>query len=185
MPVGYYLIPMTSGPYSRANPQRPQYVDEIRCNWTGHNVDLFTLFVCKVNTTAEKHADLSSRAGVFPFPEGVEWDTVISTLAANLRNRIRTKLTQHDIPYDPSETIGELVMRVINIGLWHDPDTVENVTAVDALFSALPPGQQNKITALCTKWALPPPANTETVSAMSKRMGPRWWYGPSLAVREF
>ena len=68
MPVAYYIIPMVAGPYSRGNGQRPDYVDEIRCNWTGHNIDDYGIYLCKVNTTDAKHTDLASRTGVRQLP---------------------------------------------------------------------------------------------------------------------
>ena len=63
MPVNYYIIPQTAGPYSRSNPQMPMYVDEIRCNWTGHPVPGFDFFnnmplksLCRVYPCANRIA---------------------------------------------------------------------------------------------------------------------------------
>ena len=180
MPIGYYLIPMVAGPYSRTNPQRPAYVDEIRCNWTGHNVDALGVYVCKVNTTAAKHTDLASRAGVRQLPLSITWETVISSLTPVQRNAISNWCSNHGIPYDAAETVGDLLMRVINSGLWQ-----LGSTARTAAFATLTAAQQDRIRALCIKWGQPEPQAAETVAALSQRLGAVYWHGPTLPVTEF
>jgi len=179
MPEAYYLIPMSSPPYSRENPQRPLYVDEIRCNWTGHNVDEFGYYVCKVNTTEGKHADLAGRQGVFQLPRGYNWDTPISSLPAPARNVISNWCTNHNIAYDENETIGEFLMRVINSGLWN----IRNIST-DTQFQNLTAEQKSRITNFCTKWGIPTPSPTESLKSLSARCGRIWWYAPGLYVPE-
>lgn len=180
MPEAYYIIPMVAGPYSRANPQRPMYVDEIRCNWTGHPVAELGVYVCKVNTTDVKHSDLASRSGVFQLPRGYTWDTPISALPAAARNVIQSWLADHGLPYDANETIGELLMRIINSGLFS-----LGAAPLDTQFQNLSQAQKDKILALCTKWKVAPPASTETVREISRRCGQVWWHGPRLSVSEY
>lgn len=179
MPVGYYIIPMVSGPYSRENPQRPMYVDEIRCNWTGHNVDALGVYVCKVNTTDAKHADLASRAGVRALPRNVTWDTVISSLTAVQRNAISNWCNSKGIPYDSSETVGEFLMRVINSGLFGLGNA-----ALSTQVRNLNPAQQAAIAALCEKWGVAY-ADTDTVWQVSNRFGRVAWPGDTLTIEEY
>ena len=180
MPVAYYIIPMVAGPYSRANPQRPDYVGEIRCNWTGHNVDDLGVYICKVNTTDAKHADLASRQGVRQLPRSVTWDTVISTLTAPQRNAISNWCNSKNIPYDASETVGQLLVRIINSGLFGLGNT-----ALTTQFQNLTQAQKDKIVALCAKWGQAQPGATETVRQVTNRLGPIFWPGSELIVSEF
>lgn len=179
MPEAYYIIPMVAGPYSRTNPQRPQYVDEIACNWTGHNVDELGVYICKVNTTEAKHTDLASRAGVRQLPRGYTWDTVLSTLPPAARNAISNWCNSKSIPYDSSETIGQLLMRIINSGLFSLGNTALN-TQVQNLTQT----QRDRIATYCQKWNIQY-SQTDTVKQISERCGPIFWHGPSLHVEEF
>jgi hypothetical protein len=163
---------MVAGPYSRTNAQRPMYVDEIRCNWTGHNADALGVYVCKVNTTELKHADLASRAGVRQMPRGYSWDDVIGDLPPAGRNFISRWCSDHDFPYDDTETIGQLLMRVVNAGLF----ALGN-TALTTQYQALNQAQRDKIAGLCQKWGEATPGNTETVRQISNRLGPVFWPG--------
>lgn len=170
MPIGYYLIPMVDPPYSRENKQRPQYVDEIRCNWSGHNVDELGYYVCKVNTTVDKHTDLASRTGVRSLR--FAWDTVISTLTPVQRNAIKNWLTGKGLPYDASETIGELLMRVINSGLFS-----LGSTALTTQYQNLTQLQKDKIAAICQRTGIAVPEATETVRSITNRAGRVTWPG--------
>lgn len=183
MPVGYYIIPMVAGPYSEENPQRPAYVDEIRCNWTGHAVDALGVYVCKVNTSDTKHADLDGRAGVRSLPRNVTWDTVISTLPGVARNRISAWCTAHSVPYDASETIGQLLQRVISAGLLDLHGQV-----LTAQFQSLSAERQQKIRNLCQRFNRSEPISTETVRQIVNRLGDDVWPGNNTArvhVEEF
>lgn len=179
MPEAYYVIPMTSPPYSWANRQKPLYLDAIQCNWTGHNVDALGVYVCKVNTTEAKHTQLAAQAGVYQLPRQYTWNTVISTMQAAARNYIRNNIcTPFGIPYDSTETLGELCMRVINSGLFD-----LGSTPLDTQFQNLTTAQQNKIDVLCRKWGISY-APTDTVKQLSNRGGRLWWPGDQLVVPE-
>jgi hypothetical protein len=180
MPEAYYLIPMVPGPYSRGNGQRPMYVEDIQCNWTGHNVDELDVYVCKVNTTETKHTDLASRAGVRQLPRDYTWDTVISTMPPVARNFISNWCNSHNIAYDSAETIGQFLQRVINSGLF----SLGNV-AVSTQYQNLTQVQKDKISNLCAKWNITQPTNTETVRSITNRTGNVWWNGASLYVKEY
>jgi hypothetical protein len=172
MPEAYYLIPMVPGPYSRGNGQRPMYVDDIQCNWVGHNVDDLGVYVCLVNTTEAKHTDLNSRVGVHAIPRDYTWNTVISTMRPAARNFISNWCNSKNIPYDSSETIGEFLMRVINSGLY----SLGNI-ALNTQFQNLSQTQKDKITALCNKWGNANPSATETVRSITNRTGVTHWPG--------
>jgi len=172
MPVAYYIVPMVTGPYSRTNPQRPQFVDEIACNWSGHNVDALGVYICKVNTTEAKHTDLAGRAGVRQLPRSATWDTVISTLPPAARNAISNWCNGKGIPYSSAETIGQLLMRIINSGLF-----ALGATALATQYQNLSQAQRDRIAALCQKWGIAQPASTETVRQISDRLGPVFWPG--------
>jgi len=180
MAIGYYIIPMVAGPYSRENPQRPDYVNEIRCNWTGHNVDEMGIYICKVNTTDAKHTDLMSRTGVQRLPAEYTWDTVIADMHVAARNYIANSVcAAFDIPYDETETIGELLMRVINTGLF----SLQGLE-LDTQFYELPISSQNKILNLCDKWGIPI-NDTDTIRDITDRAGPHFWDGGKLQVSEY
>lgn len=172
MPIAYYIIPMVAGPYSRTNKQRPDYVDEIQCNWSGHNVDALGVYVCLVNTTEAKHADLASRASVRQLPRSVTWDTVLSTLPTAARNAILNWCSAHGIPYDATETVGQLLMRIINSGLLS-----LGATALTTQHRNLTQAQRDKIAALCQRKEQAIPSDTETVRQISDRLGRVVWPG--------
>jgi hypothetical protein len=183
MTVGYYIIPMTEPPYSHTNPQRPQYVNEIRCNWTGHNVDSLGVYVCKVNTTDAKHTDLASRTGVRQLPRAYTWSTVISTLPLAARNAISNWCSGKGIPYDATDTIGELLMRIIESGLFD-----LGATALNTQYQNLSQARKDKIVAICERRGWQVPAATDTVREMCRRLGRFIWPGDDetqVHVEEF
>lgn len=169
--IGYYIIPMVAGPYSRANPQRPMFVDEIRCNWSGHPVDALGVYVCKINTTEAKHSNLDGRTGVRSFPRNVTWDTVIATLPAVARNRISAWCTSKAVPrYDSAETIGQLLQRVISGGLLD-----LHGQTLTTQFQSLSGERQQRIRDLCQRFRRSEPASTETVRQIVNRLGNDVW----------
>jgi len=180
MPVNYYIIPQTAGPYSVSNPQMPMYVDEIQCNWSGHPVPGFDFFICKVNTLDAKHNDLIGRPGVYQMPKGYYWDTVISTIAAVGRNYISAWCSINGFPYDETETIGQFLMRIINTGLFELGSTPLNTP-----FSSLTSQQRVLIVASCLRWDIPTPNESETIREITDRCGPVWWNGDSIFVEEY
>ena len=170
MAEAYYIIPIVAGPYSEENRKRPDYVDEIQCNWTGHNVDALGVYICKVNTTEAKHTDLNGCPGVQQLPREYTWDTVIADMHVAARNYIANNVcAPMDIPYDETETIGEFLMRVINTGLFEFGEL-----ALNTQFYELPISSQNKIINLCTKWGIPI-NDTDTLREISDRVGPVFW----------
>lgn len=113
MPVRFYVIPMEPGPYSRANPQRPQFLDAIQANWSGYPLFAWSRYLCQVNTTSAKHAMLDAQVGVISLPGHVELDTLVGNLPLVMRNRIQTFLANVGLAYDVGETVEALIRRVI------------------------------------------------------------------------
>lgn len=163
---------MVAGPYNRQNPQRPDYVDEIQCNWTGHNVDAYSVYICKVNTTEAKHTDLNSRAGVRQLPRAANWNTQISTLAQNTQNVISNWCAGKDIPFDSSDTIGELLVRIIAAGIVG----FGNISLATQ-YQTLSQNMQDKILAIVQRFNLPSPQPTTTVRTMARVLGLALWPG--------
>lgn len=170
MSIAYYIIPMVAGPYSRTNKQRPDYVDEIQCNWTGHNIDDYGVYLCKVNTTDAKHTDLASRSGVRQLPRSANLNTVISTLPAAAQNAISNWCNNKDIPYDSSDTIGELLARIIGSGVFK----LGNAT-LTTQYQNLTQTQKDRITLICNRWGWALPSDTDTVAQIGKRLGKLSW----------
>ena len=170
MPVYYYLVPMSAPPYSRENPQRPLYMDEIRCNWTGHPLEGFGYYICLVNTTAAKHTKLASQPGVQRLPGN--WDTPVLSLSTPLQNTIKKWCDNHNIPYDPNETIGELIERIVAsavLGL--------QGYQLSTPFSLFPTDKREQILSFCQRFKLTIPNDRETIGALLHRSGHDMWPG--------
>lgn len=174
----HYLIPMVAGPYSRDNKQRPDYVDEIQCNWVGHNIDYYSYYICMVNTTEAKHADLASRAGVKQLPRKV-LSKLVGNLPAGVITQIQAILTQLDLPYYADETLKELIQRVLVSGLFHLP----NVSR-DTLLRDLPQEVQDRGGALLDKWGIPY-SGTDTVAQVIARCRDMFWHPENVNVEYY
>jgi hypothetical protein len=114
MPIGHYIIQMTAPPYSRATPQAPLYMDELRTNWSGYPLFGFDRYLVQVNTTDAKHDQLEGRAGVMSLRR-LNLDDTVGSLPSVARNRVRGYLTDLGLPYDANETIDQLIRRVITV----------------------------------------------------------------------
>lgn len=178
MPVAYYLVPMEPGPYSRTNKQRPQFMDEIKCNWTGYPLMGFDRYLCKVNTTAAKHADLESRAGVWAFPpDGL--NTVISTLHPSERNRIQQALNQLSLPYYNDETLRNLIQRVI-MAIECEWGSADRATELQNM----PGNSQARTANLFNKWGIQYQLG-DTLEQLLAAGGDTFWNPEALVVQEF
>lgn len=171
---------MVSPPYSLSNPQRPDYVDEIKCNWTGHNVDALGVFVCKVNTTAQKHAALAKRAGVRAMPAGITWETSVRALTSVKRTEISNWCANKGIPYDSTETVGQFLTRVICSGLFS-----LGLTKLGTRYADLTQEQMDKIARLRARHRQAALGEDETVRGVVDKLGPDVWPGDKLDVAEY
>lgn len=170
MSIHYYLVPMSAPPYSRENPQRPLYMDDIRCNWTGHPLNGLGYYVCLVNTTDAKHSELANQPGVQRLPGN--WNTPVLSLSTPLQNTINRWCNNHNIPYDPNETIGELIERIIAsavLGL--------QGYQLSTPFSLLPAYKRKQIIAFCQQSKFAIPNDNETMSTLLHRSGRDIWPG--------
>lgn len=59
---------MSEPPYSRENPQRPMYMDELRINWTGSPLFKRKCYLVMANSTPEKLLLLQNKKGVIDMP---------------------------------------------------------------------------------------------------------------------
>ena len=169
---------MTQPPYDRVNNQRPEYVNDIQCNWTGYPLDLFGYYVCKVNTTSAKHALLEASQGVWKFPEeGLE--TVIDTLHPSEQNRISQMCNSIGIPYYSDETLRILLQRVIVTDVldWGNHDRY--TTLAD-----MPGNSQSRTSNLFGKWNLSF-ADTNTLEQLQAICGDVFWNPDTLTVQEY
>jgi hypothetical protein len=175
----FYIIPMAPGPYSATNKQRPDYVEAVGClNWHGAPVFAFDVYVCRINTTPARHADLASRAGVRQFPAGVTWDTVISALTNLQQNFVSNVCSQLGIAFDASETVGGLLSRILfsaNLSFGNISTTTQ--------YNALTQIQRDGLAGFAQRWGLQPPGANETIKNMTGRMGAKMWNG-SLPILE-
>lgn len=176
--ISFYLVPMTQPPYDRVNNQRPEYVNEIQCSWTGYPLDSFGYYVCKVNTTPAKHTDLEGRQGVWRFPpDGLE--TVINTLHPSERNRISQLCGNIGVPYYSDETLRSLLQRVIvtDVLEWGNSD---RYTSLDAM----PGNSQARTSNLFGKWGLSF-TSADTLEQLQAICGDVFWNPDTLMVGEF
>jgi hypothetical protein len=178
MTVRFYVIPMEPGPYSRANPQRPEYVDAIQCNWSGYPLFQWDRYLVQVNTTPAKHAALDAQAGVIAMPEGV-LDDLISTLPLADRNRIQTFLGNIGIPYYTDETVADLIQRVIayaEFNLGNDDRA--------SLLSSLSQAKRDRIAFLMAKHNLTY-SEGESIGAVVARARDKMWNPHKTYMDEF
>ena len=150
MPVTWYIIPIVDGPYSRANPRRPEYVGSIRCNWVGHPLEFKNRYVCKVNTTEAKHALLAAGQGVLSLPR-----VVLTTLVRNLppakRAKIKNFLSNIELPdYEDTETLKRLLQRIVLSCILHLPNV-----SLETQLRDLPPAVQQRGAFILNKWGIP------------------------------
>ena len=113
MTIGFYVIPMEPGPYSRGNGQRPMYLDALRSHWSGYPLFQWDRYIVQVNTTVAKHTLLDAQAGVIGLPEAVELDMLVGDLSLLKRNRVEAFLTNIGVAYDPTETVEAMIRRII------------------------------------------------------------------------
>lgn len=103
-----FLVPMTEPPYSRQNPQRPMYMDELRINWTGSPLFKAKHYVVKTNSTAAKLLLLQNKPGVIDFPN-VDTDEL-----SKLTQDRKTKDTEIKKVLGLKDLAGEKVKDYIN-----------------------------------------------------------------------
>lgn len=111
---------MTEPPYSKENPQRPQYMDNLRINWTGSPLFAKKYYLVKANSTLEKLNTLQAEAGVIDLPN-INTD-VMETLpvARKIKNATIEKLL--GITSDPKSKVLDFVNQVARSGgnaAWH------------------------------------------------------------------
>lgn len=107
-----FLIPMTEPPYSRENPQRPQYMDELRINWTGSPLMVKKHYLVMANSTPEKLLELQNKKGVIDMPN-ID-DDKLKDLPQERKDK--NKLIEDLIgkTFDPEKSVKDLINEVAN-----------------------------------------------------------------------
>lgn len=101
---------MTEPPYSRENPQRPKYMDELRINWTGSPLMIKKHYLIKANSTLVKLNELQSQDGVIDLPN-VNTDVIENLpVARKVKNAVIEKLL--GITVDPKGKVVDFVNQV-------------------------------------------------------------------------
>ena len=176
MTVGYYIIPIAPPPYGPGNGERPLYVDAIRCNWTGQPFRSLGVYICKLNTTDAKHADLEAQTGVRRLPD---WNMPLSDLPPGKLNALANWCAGHDIAFDATETVGSFILRVVNL-LGFGIRGVAGTATVGSLTQT----RRDRIANLLAKWGKAY-SDTETVSSLLPRCAPGRWRLNECQVEEF
>jgi len=114
--IGYFLIPMTSPPYGRANPQRPLFCDKL--NWSGSPLFKKNVYLVKVGGTGKELNDLANQKGVvrIDFDENKKFNQ----LSRVGQDKVDSVCKQLDLEVREGETVGELINRIANSegGFW-------------------------------------------------------------------
>lgn len=101
---------MSEPPYSRENPQRPKYMDELRINWTGSPLFVKKHYLVKANSTLEKLNKLQAEAGVIDLPN-TNTDVMESLpVARKVKNAVIEKLL--GVTTDPKSKVVDFVNQV-------------------------------------------------------------------------
>jgi len=172
MPEQFYLIPQSDPPWSITNKHRPVALDGIVCNYICKDVPAFSAFLVKVNTTEANHAVIAARPNVRQLPAGLTWETVISTMSTPQRNFISNLCGQLGIPYDDTETLGELLNRIV-----FSADLSLGSASVTTQYNTLTVGQQNALNNFCAKWQKQNPGSNETIKGLVARLAKTMWDG--------
>lgn len=107
-----FLVPMTEPPYSRENPQRPQYMDELRINWTGSPLMVKRHYLIMANSTPEKLLELQNKKGVIDMPN-IDDDKLVSLPKARKdKNKIIETLIGKT--FDQEKSVKDLINEVAN-----------------------------------------------------------------------
>lgn len=103
-----FLVPMTEPPYSRQNPQKPMYMDELRINWTGSPLFKSKYYVVKANGTVAKLIELQGKTGVKDFPN------IDTDILSDLPDSRKTKDAEIKSLVKITDVAGEKVKDFIN-----------------------------------------------------------------------
>jgi hypothetical protein len=68
------------------------------------------VYVCQVNTTDEKHVELSKQSGVVRM---AKWTDKLSSLAKTESDKITALCTTSDVAYDSKDTVGTFVNKLV------------------------------------------------------------------------
>lgn len=106
--IGYFIIPMTSPSYSRANPQKPLYCDKL--GWFGSPLFKQNVYLIKASGTKEQLDELALQKKV----ERIEFDedARIDDLTASEKGKLNGVLNSLKLEVREGETVGEFINRI-------------------------------------------------------------------------
>lgn len=107
MMIKCFLVPMTEAPYSKENPQRPKYCDDI--SWSGVPIFNKNYYLIKAQGTAQQLLTLQNQAGVYDFPN-IDTDRLRDTPKAR---RTKNKLIFQRLGLNENEDLD--VRQFINL----------------------------------------------------------------------
>jgi hypothetical protein len=174
----FYIIPMTTVVEGSRTIQKPDFVDALQCNWTGHNLDHYNVYICMVNTTEAKHTQLAAQTGVRQLPR-VKLSRLVSSMPAGVISKIQTVLTNLDLPYYADESLKQLMQRILVSGLFEIPNI-----SLDTLLRDLPQAVQTRGAAFMDKWGVSY-SGTDTVGQIIARCRDVFWNPDTVDVEEY
>lgn len=107
-----FLVPMTKPPYSKENKQRPEYMDELRINWTGSPLFVKKHYLIMANSTPEKLLELQNKPGVIDMPNIDEDKLSNLPLARKVKNKEIEKVLSRT--FDEKLTVKDFINSVAN-----------------------------------------------------------------------
>lgn len=109
---------MTDPPYSRDNPQRPKYCDEL--TWSGVPFLAKNYYLIKVNATAQELLALQNQQGVYDFPN-IDTDRLVDMpKARRTKNGLMFKL--FDLNENTDLTTKQFINLLANSEVMHGWD---------------------------------------------------------------
>ena len=172
MTIGYYIIPTTDPPYSVFNPKAPKYLDDLKCDSTGHNLDKFGVYICAVITTDEKHKILCEQKGALSLPG---WDDPLSKMDITKAVGLAAWLDSKGLAFDSKETTAKLLHRMLACSLLGLTGREDVTTSKDALTIS----QKSALSTLCTLREITVSSN-DTIRTISDKIGEKCWNGPQV-----
>lgn len=103
---------MSEPPYSKENPQRPMYMDELRINWTGSPLMIKKHYLVMANSTPEKLLELQNKKGVIDMPN-ID-DDKLKDLPKARKDKNTLIETLVGKTFDQKKTVKDLINEVAN-----------------------------------------------------------------------
>lgn len=113
--IRFFLVPMSEPPYSRENPQRPLFTEDLLINWTGiplKNAPYYLIKAACHDDKVKKLDDLQASPGVIDFPNVLTDDNDKLPKARLDKNKLIKDVVGIVEAKDKKEKVGEFIDRV-------------------------------------------------------------------------